>query len=267
MLPDGPHALTPDCARCASLCCVAPPFSRSADFPIDKAAGAPCPNLAPEHRCRIHADLRAKGYSGCASFECFGAGQRVTQHTFGGRDWRSHPELAPAIFQAFQVVYALHGLLWHLHEALKLPVDPELASALQELTDRLTPLPLLGPAALSALDLGAHRAEASALLTRASAAVRRPEGRKVKRGSLLGARLAGKDLRGVDLFAACLIGADLSGADLRGADLRGADLRSANLCGADLRGALFLSRSQLQSARGDGQTRLSEGLERPAHWT
>ena len=37
--------LRADCERCVGLCCVAPAFSASADFAIDKAAGRPCPNL------------------------------------------------------------------------------------------------------------------------------------------------------------------------------------------------------------------------------
>ncbi len=62
------------------------------------------------------------------------------------------------------------------------------------------------------------------------------------------------------------MGADLEGADLRAACLLGADLRGARLGGADLRGALFLTRSQLESAVGDVATRLPEHLAAPAHW-
>ncbi|MFD2352498.1 hypothetical protein ACFSTC_29280 [Nonomuraea ferruginea] len=32
------HELKADCASCSGLCCVALPFSRSADFAVDKAA-------------------------------------------------------------------------------------------------------------------------------------------------------------------------------------------------------------------------------------
>ncbi len=63
-----------------------------------------------------------------------------------------------------------------------------------------------------------------------------------------------------------LIGADLRRADLRLADLAGADLRGANLAGADLRTSLFLTQSQLESARGDPATLLSPALARPIHW-
>jgi len=54
---------------------------------------------------------------------------------------------------------------------------------------------------------------------------------------------------------------------VRLADLTGADLRGANLGGADLRDSLFLTQSQVDSARGDGGTRLPGGIARPAHWS
>ncbi len=46
-LADGRHDLRADCGRCAGLCCVAPAFTASADFAIDKPAGQPCPNQPP----------------------------------------------------------------------------------------------------------------------------------------------------------------------------------------------------------------------------
>jgi hypothetical protein len=57
--------------------------------------------------------------------------------------------------------------------------------------------------------------------------------------------------------------ADLRGANLIRADLRGAVLVDADLRGADLRGALGLAQGQLEWARGDGETKLPEGLVRP----
>ena len=82
--------LRADCTRCFALCCVVPAFTRSADFAIDKPANQPCPNLQPDFRCGIHTDLRPRGFGGCTVYDCFGAGQQVSQVTFGGRDWRQH---------------------------------------------------------------------------------------------------------------------------------------------------------------------------------
>jgi pentapeptide repeat protein len=91
-------------------------------------------------------------------------------------------------------------------------------------------------------------------------------GRDLAGRDLAGRDLAGRDLSRADLSTASLIGADLRGAGLRVADLLAADLRGANLDGADLSGALYLTRTQVGSARGSATTRLPDGLPRPAHW-
>ncbi|MEU6591561.1 pentapeptide repeat-containing protein [Streptomyces sp. NPDC046881] len=268
-----------DCARCFGLCCVALPFARSADFARDKPAGKPCPNLGGDHRCGIHADLRTKGFTGCTVYDCFGAGQKVSQVTFGGQDWRTAPkEHARRMFDVFPVVRQLHELLWYLTEALGLPaarpVHPELRQALEK-TERLT---RQTPEELAALDVAAHRQEVNVLLLRTSELARAGAGDKGKgkgkgrgrdrRGAdLVGARLRGADLRGASLRGACLIAADLTGADLRDADLIGADLRDADLTDADLTGAFFLTQPQVNAARGSEGTRLPASVTRPVHWT
>src|SRR6188768_3666781 len=93
-----PEPLKADCSRCFGLCCVAPAFAASADFAIDKPAGSPCPNLQADFRCGIHAELRERGFPGCEVFDCFGAGQQLTQVTFGGRTWREDRALAAQQF-------------------------------------------------------------------------------------------------------------------------------------------------------------------------
>jgi len=102
--------LRPDCEACCGLCCVAPTFVASRDFAIDKDAGKPCPNLTAEFRCGIHDRLRAEGFPGCVAYDCFGAGQKVTQVTFGGGDWRQSPQIAAQMFEVFGVMRQLHAL-------------------------------------------------------------------------------------------------------------------------------------------------------------
>ncbi|MEU0742654.1 pentapeptide repeat-containing protein [Streptomyces sp. NPDC006134] len=263
-------ALRGDCERCFGLCCVALPFAASADFARDKKAGTPCPNLQGDHRCGIHARLRQQGYTGCTVYDCFGAGQQVSQVTFGGRDWRSGPpEHARRMFDVFPVVRRLHELLWYLTEALTLPAARPVHADLRRLRQRTERLTGGTPEELAALDVAAHRQEVNVLLLRTSELVRAgARGRKKNRrgADLMGARLRGADLRGADLRGAYLIAADLTGADLRGADLIGADLRDADLTDADLTGAFFLTQPQLNAARGGAGTRLPESVTRPAHW-
>ncbi len=73
--------LQADCRRCAALCCVATHFDASEDFALTKAAGEPCPHLdGIQHRCTIHAERLARGFTGCLAYDCHGAGQWVCAH-------------------------------------------------------------------------------------------------------------------------------------------------------------------------------------------
>lgn len=266
---NGRNDLQADCASCFGLCCVALPFARSADFAVDKDAGKPCVNLQTDFRCGIHTRLREKGFQGCTVFDCFGAGQKVSQVTFGGTDWRQAPETARPMFEVLPVMRQLHELLWYITEALDLaparPVHPDLRRALK----RVDGLTRGDAASLTDLDVAALRDDVNALLLRTSDLVRAevPGRKKNHRGAqLIGARLGGARLQGASLRGACLIGADLKKADLRIADLIGADLRGADLSGADLTGSIFLTQAQLNAAKGDSATKLPATLTRPAHW-
>jgi uncharacterized protein YjbI with pentapeptide repeats len=203
-------------------------------------------------------------------YDCFGAGQKVAQVTFGGQDWRRAPRTAEQMFEVFPIMRQLHELLWYLTEALTLQparsLHGEISLALDE-TERLTHS---SPDSLMELDVAAHRRDVNALLLRTSELVRAEARRQKKdrRGAdLIGADLRGADLRGANLRGAYLIGADLRGADLRVADLIGADFRAADLRGADLTGSIFLTPSQLNAAKGDTDTKLPPSLSRPTHWS
>jgi uncharacterized protein YjbI with pentapeptide repeats len=240
--------LRADCTRCAGLCCVAPAFAKSSDFAIDKPAGRPCPNLGDDFRCGIHEHLAERGFPGCQVFDCFGAGQRITHETFGGRDWRSDPAIAGPMFAALPIMRQLHELLWYLTEALKLEAAARLHDKLRA---ALAETAALAESDLTEIDLDAHRQRVNPLLQRASELARAGAGNRPNhRGAdLIGRKLRGADLRGANLRGALLIGADLRDADLRRADFTGADLRGTDLRGADLTGALFLTESQRKAAR------------------
>ena len=126
-------------------------------------------------------------------------------------------------------------------------------------------------------------------------------GTNLSKADLSGANLYKADLLGANLYRTNLIGTNLIGADLRWANLReanlsganfyraefiGTNLYRANLIGTNLIGAHFyraelsgadlsranlsnarhLAEDQIDSARGDENTVLPEGLIRPAHW-
>jgi uncharacterized protein YjbI with pentapeptide repeats len=79
--------------------------------------------------------------------------------------------------------------------------------------------------------------------------------------NLRGAQLNEANLSGADLNEADLSDANLSGANLTGADLRGANLSDADLSAANLTEVKNLTQEQLDTACGDADTKLPEGLK------
>jgi uncharacterized protein YjbI with pentapeptide repeats len=289
----GLDSLRADCSSCVGLCCVALPLTRSADFAIDKPAGTPCPHLTGADQCEIHALLPQRGFPGCAAFDCFGAGQQVTQVTFGGASWRGGEVKAEAMFRAFAVLRPVHEMRWYLADAAARVTDSTLRAEVEELERRFAQLSQESSAVLDDVDVAGLRREVGDVLRRVSQVVRTAEsegdgtvshaadphlaahdltgphlsGRDFSGRDLIGHDLHGADLRRALLRGALLLGVNLRRADLRGADLLGADLRAADVSGADLRDALFLTQPQVAAAVGDGATRIPWALRRPAHWS
>jgi uncharacterized protein YjbI with pentapeptide repeats len=81
--------------------------------------------------------------------------------------------------------------------------------------------------------------------------------------NLSGARMEGADLRGADLSQAWLNWAWFAGAKLDGVNFTNAKMIGAQLQGADLSKAIGLTKSQLDQACGDSQTKLPPGMKAP----
>jgi hypothetical protein len=260
-----PPSLVADCGSCFALCCVLLPFQAASGFGIDKPGGTPCPNLADDDRCGIHTTLREDGWPGCSIFECFGAGQQVSQVTYGGVSWRGQDggpghnlaEMAAVL----SVMRLLHEMLTHLAEARRRSPRPDVLALETEIValTRATPTELLD------VELDELQPRVGEALASASARLRR-HGPSYRREDLAGRDLRRWMLGDADLRGALLIRADLREQDLGRADLLGADLRDADLRGADLGEVQFLSQSQLNAGLGDEHTTVPEGLRRPGHW-
>jgi len=254
--------LQSDCSSCFGLCCVLLPFSAVSGFGVDKPGGRPCHHLGGDDRCGIHTTLREDGWPGCTVFECFGAGQQVSQVTYAGVSWREQDNLGE-MAAVLSVMRQLHEMLVHLTEVDRRSPDPAARAALSEI-EALTGA---APEALLTHDLDSLHERVGGLLTDASSRVRRrwPGAEDRSRQDLAGKRLSG-DLRGASFRGSVLIRADLHDADLTDADLLGADLRDADVRGSDLSSALFLTQPQVNGAVGSSVTRLPPGLSRPGHW-
>lgn len=256
-----------DCRRCVALCCTAFGFTRSADFAVDKEPGIPCSHLSPEFSCTIHDSLLGRGYRGCTVFDCFGAGQQVSEHLFPDRAAHSLPPVRRRMFAVFAAVKQLHEMLWHLGEAARRTYDPDVVERAHATAASITALTRSADEVLAADIAGLHD-RVRTLLIDVSAEVRachlaagEPPDPALRAGAdLAGRRLRGRRLCGADLRGACLIGADLRDCDLTAVDLLGADLRDSRLHGADLSAALFVTGPQLAAAHTDRRTRLPAGV-------
>lgn len=269
------NAYLADCEACFGLCCVALPYAKSSDFAFDKDGGTPCKHLQGDYRCGIHEHLRSRGFRGCTVYECYGAGQKISQRTYGGQDWRTHPETAREMFEVFPVMQQLHEMLYYLYESLTREEAEPLRGELQQALDETERLTRLEAKELINLRVPEYRHVVNQWLLQVSEGVRAkakgaqdPRVRSLlARGrDLIGAKLRGANLQGASLRGALLLAADLRGADLRYTDWIGADLRDANLSGADLRHSLFLTQAQLNAAQGDTATKLPSHLSVPEHW-
>jgi hypothetical protein len=151
MAPQAP--LRADCARCQALCCVSLPFDEGESFGFDKPANAVCRHLGQDFCCRIHRELSARGQAGCAVYDCFGAGQRITQELFAGVSWQREPALRAAMFEAFRRLKRVHELRLLLHEAGRLPLSPPRINERARFLALLEPTPGLSREGLAALAL------------------------------------------------------------------------------------------------------------------
>lgn len=265
-----------DCEKCFGLCCVALYFSKSEGFPMDKDAGQPCINLQSDFTCSVHKDLTKIGLKGCSAYDCFGAGQKVSQVTYDGYDWCQSPESAKQMYEVFLIMRQLHEILWYLTHAFILQTDNDIKEEISSLMDNTERFTRLDADSLLELDVALHRTKVNLLLKNTSDMVRakylcekniKSRNRNIsQRLDYFGADLRKNNLRGADLRGACLIAANLRGVDLSGANLIGADLRDADLSGANLSNSIFLTQSQINTAKGDNDTNLPIMLVRPNYW-
>ncbi len=86
-------------------------FYAAQGFAFNKAAHSACRYVTLENRCASHTELASRGFPGCVAFDCYGAGQRVTQELFNGMTWRTSGETQVQIFSAYTCCLALHRLM------------------------------------------------------------------------------------------------------------------------------------------------------------
>ncbi len=110
---DGGFDYKADCERCAGLCCIVFAHHTRNGFPEYKAGNKPCKNLTSAGRCTVFADLEAEGYLTCRPYDCYGAGQIVTQTLLTDPDKTDRRQLGEhtEVVDAFKELSRLHLLI------------------------------------------------------------------------------------------------------------------------------------------------------------
>lgn len=260
--------LKSECSKCSGLCCTALFFSKIDGFPSDKAAGQSCANLLMDYRCKIHSQLGKQKMKGCIGYDCFGAGQHVTQVIYQGQTWADLPSQAAEIFDVFTIVFQLYQIRYYLIEALSLKSAQCLKKSIQRLIEENIRMCHDHPDQICSLDLDLYRQRANQLLKHVCKLLQqsmRSENKKVP-SHLLGGHFKGQDMSGVDLSMKLLIAADFEDCVFNGTNFLGADTRDTDFKNADLSSALFLTQGQINSAQGNRSTKLPEHLDYPSSW-
>lgn len=267
-----------DCEKCFGLCCLALYFSASDGFPVDKESGKPCINLQSDFKCSVHNNLIKRGFKGCTAYDCFGSGQKVAQVTYKGKSWMQSPELANQMSEVFLIMRQLHEMLWYLKEASVLDISDTIKAKINSIIEETEKITTMGAEQLIDLDITSHRVKVNSLLSQASESVMEKVKSFLKTSNfknkkklsksidLIGADLRKTNLIGADLKGRLMIAANLKDTDLSGANLIGADLRDCDIRGANLEDSMFLTQLQVNTAKGDSNTKLPVSLVHPKHW-
>ncbi len=222
--------------------------------------------MTPDFRCEIHAELAGKNYKGCLAYDCFGAGQKATQICLPSGTWKTGPEQAGKIFQTFTAVFELQQMLWYLIEAASLISDECLQATIDALICENEQMTRLPAEEIAQLDMQAYRRKVNALLKQVSSAVSFNPYGEIHRENHFGKDFRKAMLDGRDFSMSLMIAANFEGCSLKGTNFLGADIRGANLKNADLSESIFLTQMQINSAKGNSNTRISEKLSRPITW-
>ncbi|MGL5676802.1 MAG: pentapeptide repeat-containing protein [Cellulosilyticaceae bacterium] len=253
-----------DCKNCSGLCCVALYCSKIDGFPENKDAGVPCKHLEADFKCDIHGELIEKNLRGCLNYECFGAGQKVTRMYADKGGWEQNPSQRAEIYQVFLGVTQLYQMRWYLLQALELHVSSERDGAIEKLIQENGEIVEQEPKKILSYDLEAYRERVNVLLKALTNQVRTTKDNGNK--NFFGKNLKGKNLDGKDFTMALMIAANLEKCRLRRANLLGADMRDTNIKDTDLSESLFLTQMQINSAKGNAETKLPSYLSRPSTW-
>lgn len=257
-----------DCSLCSGLCCTALFFSKIDGFPENKVAGKPCSKLKSDYCCKIHNELEMKNMKGCIGYDCFGAGQYVTQCIYKGVTWQASQEQCEEIFNVFVFVFQLYQIRYFLEEAMLVIPAKELWKDIQSLIKENEALCNSNPKDILNIDIDSYRNKVNIILKEVCDSIikcfKNNENKRLT--EFLGRSFKKRDMSGVDLSMKLLIATNFDSCIFDGTVFLGADTRDSDFSNADLREAVFLTQGQVNSAKGNRYTKLPSHLDYPVTW-
>ena len=238
---------------------------RTDGFPADKEAGVPCKHLNESFGCEIHQRLADKKMKGCLAYDCFGAGQKVSQICCPDINWKTSPERAKEVYDVFSVVVQLHQMQWYLLTALTLTTDEHLTSDIEELIHQNEQMTNQSSSQILALDIQPYHQRVNQILKQVCGIQAGNESTKQEK-DCFAKNFRGENLDGKDFSMALMIASNLEGCSLKDTNLLGADLRDANVKNVDLSQSIFLTQMQLNTTKGNENTKIPSQLMRPISW-
>lgn len=257
-----------DCSKCSGLCCTALFFSKMDGFPENKIAGKPCTKLQNNYRCKIHHELGKRNMKGCIGYDCFGAGQHVTQCIYKGETWQTSQEQSKEIFDVFVMVFQLYQIRYFLEEAMTVIPAKKLWSDIRNLIKENEALCNSRPQIILDIDIDNYRNKINNVLKQVCACIIKCFNRSDNKGltDFFGRNFKNRDMSGLDLSMKLLIATNFDSCIFNGTIFLGADTRDTNFSNADLREAVFLTQGQINSAKGNLNTKLPQYLDYPVTW-
>lgn len=181
------------------------------------------------------------------------------------------------MFEVFVIMRQLHEMLWYLGDALTFVSNKNIKDQLNSRIQEIEQLTKLDANSIMNIDIEKYRTKVNSILRIANEIVKdkiaqyKINNSKDKKNLKLGYDFIGTNLTDANLIdanfaGALLIASNMKNTDLKGANLIGADLRDADIRGANLEDAIFLTQSQINTAKGDYKTRLPKSLARPVYW-
>lgn len=257
-----------DCSKCSGLCCTALFFSKIDGFPENKVAGKPCTKLKSDYHCKIHQELEKRNMKGCIGYDCFGAGQHVTQCIYKGETWQTSQEQSQEIFDVFVIVFQLYQIRYFLEESILVIPAKELWSDIKNLINENEALCHSTPKSILDIDIESYRNKVNIILKQVCTSIikcfKNSDNKRLT--DFLGRSFKKRDMSGLDLSMKLLIATNFDSCTFDGTVFLGADTRDTDFSNSDLRESVFLSQGQINSAKGNTNTKLPKHLDYPVTW-